>query len=108
MNTQIRRSVQRAAFAMLVLLVAVSLSTTVAFAGSVHFNHSSPPTFTANSNLTLTATGTLHGLGNGDVVVALLGKGTAHVLCTNPGGSSKVPGQNPKFSASGAGTFPAS
>lgn len=103
------RLVRRAAFATLTLLLVVSISTTGALAGKVHFNKSNPPTFTkAPTPLQLTAAGTIYGLGNGDVVVTLDATGIANLLCTNPGGSSKVPGQNPNFSASASGSFPAS
>ena len=93
---------------LLTVLLIFVLPVSVVFAASVHFKHGSP-VFTANkSALTLTASGTLAGLGNGDIVVAVDANGTANLLCTNPGGSSKVPGQNPNFSASGAGIVPAS
>ncbi|TMF81293.1 MAG: hypothetical protein E6I11_16945 [Chloroflexi bacterium] len=72
----------------------VAISTSGVLAGNVHFNKSNPPTFTDNG-LTLTASGTIYGLGNGDVVVVLTATATPTATCTNPGGSSKVPGQNP-------------
>jgi hypothetical protein len=91
----------------LTVLAVAGMTATAAFAGNVHFLKKSPPTFT-KSGLTLTAAGTIYGLGNGDVLVTLDASGTANTLCTNPGGSSKVPGQNPNFSASGSGSIPAS
>ncbi len=107
MNTKIRKTLRSAAFTMLTLLLLVSISTTDALAASAHFKHGSP-VFTSNkSALTLSAAGALAGLGNGDIVVALDANGTANLLCTNPGGSSKVPGQNPNFTASGTGIVPA-
>src|SRR6266496_1171908 len=106
MYTKIRKPLRRAVFVMLTLLLVFSMSIT-ALAASAHFKHGSP-VFTANkSNLTLTASGALAGLGNGDIVVAVDASGTANLLCTNPGGSSKVPGQNPNFTASGTGIVPA-
>jgi hypothetical protein len=107
MDTMKKHPIQRALMTLLVVMVMVSISTGVAFAGKVHFNKSNPPTFTSSA-LTLTASGTIYGLGNGDVLVTLDAQGIANLLCTNPGGSEKVPGQNPAFSASGSGSYPAS
>lgn len=100
------KSKRISALLLTVLLIFV-LPVSVVFAASVHFKKGSP-VFSANkSALTLTASGVLAGLGNGDIVVGLDASGTAHLLCTNPGGSSKVPGQNPNFTASGAALVPA-
>ncbi len=109
MRTKIRARLHLAVFALIVLMLLLGIGADSVLAGSVHFNKSNPPTFTkAPTPLQLTASGTIYGLGNGDVLVTLDAKGTANLLCTNPGGSSKVPGQNPNFSASGAGSIPAS
>lgn len=107
MNTNTKHPIQRALFTLIVVMLIAGLSTGIAFAGKVHFNNSNPPTFTS-SGLTLTASGRVYGLGYGDVLITLDASGTANLLCTNPGGSSKVPGQNPNFTASGSGSFPAS
>ena len=89
-------------------IAAFAVATGAALAANAHFKKGSP-VFTSNTSaLTLSASGVIAGLGNGDIVVRLDGSGTANLLCTNPGGSSKVPGQNPNFSASGAGAVPAS
>jgi hypothetical protein len=90
------------------LLALFGLTATAAFAANAHFKHGSPVFSADKSALTLSASGEIAGLGNGDIVVKLDGSGTANLLCTNPGGSSKVPGQNPNFSASGSGAVPAS
>jgi len=85
----------------------VAISTSGVLAGNVHFNKSNPPTFTDNG-LTLTAAGTIYGLGNGDVQVVLTATAIPTATCTNPGGSSKVPGQNPaSVTVTGGQSIPA-
>jgi len=72
-------------------LVMVGVMAAVAVAESVHFKPRNP-SFTDNGT-TLTATGALAGLGNGDIVVTLTATGEGSVVGVNPGGNS-VPGQN--------------
>ncbi len=85
----------------------VGMSTSGVLAGNVHFNKSTPPTFTDNG-LTLTAAGTIYGLGNGDVQIVLTATAIPTATCTNPGGSSKVPGQNPaSVTVTGGQSIPA-
>jgi hypothetical protein len=76
---------------------------TAALAANVHFV--SGPTFTDNGT-TLTTTGKLAGLGNGDLVITVAVKGIAEkITCTNPGGN-QAPGQNkPGVTASGDQTI---
>jgi hypothetical protein len=88
-------------------LAIFAMTAATGLAASAHFKQGSPVFAADKSALTLSASGALAGLGNGNIVVKLDGSGTASLLCTNPGGSSKVPGQNPNFSASGSGAVPA-
>jgi len=107
MHIKMSRPVRLAAFALTVLMLLLGIGADSVLAGNVHFNQQ--PTFTkAPTPLQLTAAGTIYGLGNGDVLVTLNATGTANLQCTNPGGSTKVPGQNPNFSASGSASIPAS
>jgi hypothetical protein len=71
-----------------------TLTATSALAANTHFKKPAP-TFTKNADLSLTSSGQLAGLGNGDILVTIQATGTGGAQCENPGGNSKVPGQNP-------------
>ena len=74
-------------------LVTAGLAAWVATAASVHFKHGSP-VFT-DQGLSLTGSGALTGLGNGDVVITVTATGQPVASCTNPSGATQPPGQNP-------------
>jgi len=79
------------AFAAACMIVAAPV-----MASSVHLKGGpgAKPAFTDNG-LTLSASGSLSGLGNGDVLVTLDARGNPTAVCTNPSGQNQPPGQNP-------------
>ena len=85
----------------LTVLLLVGMTATVALAASAHFKKGSP-TFTDNGT-TLTASGDITGLGNGDVRIRILATGTPTAGCVNPGtGEHRPGGQQPAVVVSGS------
>lgn len=88
-----------------VLVIAMSvLSGGVAFAQNPHFI--GEPELTQD-NGSLTASGSVAGLGNEDILVVLDATGIAQVECENPGGN-RAPGQDTEVDVSGETIVPAS
>jgi hypothetical protein len=79
-------------------LLVVALAAVPAIAANPHFVKG--PTFTDNGT-SLSASGSVAGLGNGDVTVILTAEGTADLVCENPAGH-RAPGQDQTIEASGS------
>lgn len=84
---------RRTALLVIATVLTLVVGTSTAFAANAHFKHGSP-VFTDNG-VTLTGSGALAGLGNGDVVITITAKGQPTSTCTNPAGATQPPGQNP-------------
>jgi hypothetical protein len=97
----------RRAFIALLVPVVIGFIASPAMAANVHFKKGSP-VFT-DQGLFLNASGSITGLGNGDVVITLTATGQPVATCTNPAGATQPPGQNPaEVSLTGLEQLPAS
>jgi hypothetical protein len=91
------------------LIVASSMIAPL-WASSVHLKGgpTAEPTF-SDGGLTLSSTGELAGLGNGDILVTLTARANPTANCCTPGSQCKVPGQNPApVTVTGSEAIPAS
>src|SRR3982751_4956612 len=83
--------------ALAALVGAVTAISTVAFAASPHFKHGGEPVCTitggGTNSTSTTCTGSLTGLGGGDVTINTTVSGSAVYQCQNNGGQI-APGQN--------------
>src|SRR5437867_11261044 len=86
------------------LMLVLALAATATFAAGTHLKKKPGLAFiddtqtspVATGCLTLTASGSLTGLGNGDVAVTLSAVAQPNATCTNPGtGEHQPPGRNP-------------
>src|ERR1044071_3170511 len=92
---------RRTAFTLLALMALASTTMVAVWAASPHYKKG--PTVVDNG-ATATATGSVAGLGNGNVIVTLdFPNATGTTVCSNPGGNDS-PGQNPAVPAATSGS----
>ena len=92
---------RRITISLLTLVALASTAMVTVWASSPHYKKG--PTV-ADNGLTATATGTLAGLGNGNVIVTLsFPDATGTTICSNKGGAD-APGQNPAAPAPVSGS----
>jgi hypothetical protein len=94
----------------IVLVVSFGICSAAAIAANVHLKGGANAEVVFNDGgLTLTGSGALAGLGNGDVLVIISATANPTGQCCNPSGGCKVPGQNPApVNVTGSESIPAS
>jgi len=89
----------------LALFSAIVTLPAIAFAANVHFLPGSP--IFIDNGVTLSSSGRIAGLGNGDVSIYLTATGDPTAVCRNRGGN-EAPGQNPaEVTITGVQSIPA-
>jgi hypothetical protein len=95
------KKMRRTTITLFTLLAMASIAVVAVWAASPHYKKG--PSVVDNG-FTATATGTVTGLGNGDVIVTLsFPNATGTTTCTNPGGNTAA-GQNPATPAATSGS----
>jgi hypothetical protein len=80
-------------FAVVLVFAMALFAASAALAASPHFKKGGSPVCTVSGNVSVTCTGSLTGLGGGDVVLSTTVSGFAVYQCQN-GGGNIAPGQN--------------